>query len=140
METISLVAADGLAESDAIAIVRRLTHAESEFQEEIAGILSGAASFSTPVALWHSDGCLAAWACSHVWREQQTLEQFTDTRFRNRGIATALSAFLRSAGVIAPASRLAVFSPHTARIATRLGFADVWRYESNGDDWLPVEP
>jgi hypothetical protein len=140
METISLVAADGLAESDAIAIVRRLSRQGSEWQIEVAGILAGEASSVTPVALWHSDGCLAAWACSHVWREQQTLEQFTDTRFRNRGIATALSAFLRSAGVIAPASRLAVFSPHTARIATRLGFTDVWRYERSGGEWLPVEP
>jgi hypothetical protein len=140
METISLVAADGLAESDAIAIVRRLTHAESEFQQEIAGILAGTASFSTPVALWHSDGCLAAWACSHVWREQQTLEQFTDWRYRHRGIATALAAFLRSAGIIAPASRLAVFSPHSYRIATRLGFSEVWRYERSGGEWLPVEP
>jgi GNAT superfamily N-acetyltransferase len=134
------VAADGLAESDAIAIVRRLTHAESEFQQEIASILAGTASFSTPVALWHSDGCLAAWACSHVWREHQTLEMFTDERFRGRGIATALSAFLRSAGVIAPASRLVVFSPQTAGIATRLGFHDVVRFESHGGEWLPVEP
>jgi hypothetical protein len=140
METISLVAADGLAESDAIAIVRRLSKQGSEFQLEIAGILNGEASSATPLALWHSDGCLAAWACSHLWREQQTLEHFTEKRFRNRGIATALSAFLRSAGVIAPSDRMAVFSPHSARIASRLGFADVWRYERNGADWLAVEP
>lgn len=140
MDSISLVAADGLAPSDAVAIVRRLSKSGSEFQLEIAGILDGDASSVTPIALWHSDGCLAAWACSHVWREQQTLEMYTDERYRHRGIATALTAFLRSAGVIDAASRLAVFSPHSARIAARLGFSDVWRYERSGADWLAVEP
>lgn len=140
MDSISIVAADGLTPSDALAIVKRLTHDDSEFQREIAAILDGDGSSATPIALCHSRGCLVGWACSHLWREQQTLEMFVDPLHRKRGIATALAAFLRSAGVIDPAARLAVFSAHTSRIAARLGFGDVWRYESSGDDWLPVEP
>lgn len=140
MDSISIVAADGLAPPDAVAIVRRLTRNDSAFQSEVAAILAGEGSSATPIALCHSRGCLVGWACSHVWRDQQTLEMFVDPLHRKRGIATALTACLQSAGVIDRAARLAVFAAHTSRIATRLGFADVWRYESSGDDWLVVEP
>ena len=55
-------------------------------------------------------------------------------------IATALSMFLRAAGIIEPAHALAVFSPHTHRIATRCGFGEVWLYERAGEDWVPASP
>jgi hypothetical protein len=138
METISLIAADGLAESDAVAIARRLTHSGSEFQIEISQILSGEGSSATPIALWHSDGCLAAWACSHRWRDMQTLEQFTDERFRGRGIGSALSAFLMAAGILDRTQPLALFSETTQRIAERLLFRDARRYEWDGADWVRV--
>jgi hypothetical protein len=136
MESISLVAADGLAEPDAVAIVRRLTRPGSEFQIEIAGILSGDASSVTPLALWHSRGCLAGWACSHRWREMQTLEMFTDPMFRGRGIASALAGFLLAAGMIDRTQPLAVFSETTQRIAERMLFRDVRRYQRSGADWV----
>jgi hypothetical protein len=140
MESIALIAADGLAESDAVAIARRLTHSGSEFQIEIAGIIAGEGSSATPIALWHSDGCLAAWACSHRWREMQTLEMFTDERFRGRGIASALSAFLTAAGILDRSQTLAVFNETTQRIAERMEFIDVQRYEWNGTDWVRIVP
>lgn len=138
MESITLVAADGLDPSDAVAITRRLTHRGSEFQIEISRVLSGETSSATPLALWHSEGCLAAWACSHVWRNLQTLEMFTDERFRGRGIAAALSAALMAAGIIDRTQPLAVFSETTERIAERLLFRDVQRYARNGADWVRV--
>jgi hypothetical protein len=140
METISLIAADGLAESDAVAIARRLTHSGSEFQIEILRVLNGEGSSATPIALWHSDGCLAAWACSHRWREMQTLEMFTDERFHGRGIASALSTFLMAAGILDRGQTLAVFSETTQRIAERMLFPDVRRFEWNGADWVRSQP
>lgn len=138
MDSITLVAADGLDPSDANAIARRLTRGGSEFQIEIASVLAGDTSSATPIALWHSEGCLAAWACSHRWRDMQTLEMFTDERFRGRGIACALSAALIAAGILDRGQPLAVFRETTQRIAERLGFADVRRYARAGNDWLPA--
>lgn len=138
MESITLVAADGLEPSDANAIARRLTHAGSEFQLEISRVLSGETSSATPIALWHSEGCLAAWACSHRWRDMQTLEMFTDERFRGRGIASALSAALVAAGILDRSKTLAVFGGMTRSLALRLGFVDVHEYERDGADWVRV--
>lgn len=135
MDSIALVAADGLDPSDSVAITRRLTHQGSEWQIEISRVLSGESSSATPVALWHSEGCLAAWACSHVWRDLQTLEQFTDPRFRGRGIGFALSSFLIGCRILDRGAAVAVFSETTERIARRLSFADVQRYEWDGNDW-----
>jgi GNAT superfamily N-acetyltransferase len=140
MNSISLTHVDALAPADAVAIVHRLTKSGSEFQREVSLAADGASSSATPIALWHDGNCLMGWACSHVWRGSQTLEMFVDERHRKTGIATALSMFLRAAGIIEPAHALAVFSPHTHRIATRCGFCEVWLYERAGEDWQPASP
>ena len=139
MNSISLTHVDALAPADAVAIVHRLTHANSEFQIEVTSVADGKISSSTPIALWHNGGCLIGWACSHIWQGMQTLEQYTDERHRGCGIATALSAFLRAAGVLHHSRTLAVFSPQTQRIAGRCGFADVCLYQHDGEQWLPVD-
>jgi hypothetical protein len=68
----------------------------------------------------------------------QTLEQFVDDRYRNTGKATALTAFVLSAGVIDARKPLAVFSPFTADIARKLGCAEVVLFERRGEDWAEV--
>lgn len=133
MITISTV--DGLARRDGVAIVHRLTKIGSEFQREVTLVLAGNSSSPTPLALWHENGALLAWACSHEWRDMQTLEMFTDERHRGRGIAAALACTLTAAGVIDRGEPLAVFSPVTESIARRVGFVDVRRFEH---DWRPV--
>jgi GNAT superfamily N-acetyltransferase len=70
----------------------------------------------------------------------QTLEMFTDERFRGRGIASALSAFLTAAGILDRSQTLAVFNETTQRIAERMEFIDVQRYEWNGTDWVRIVP
>jgi hypothetical protein len=138
MNQITLTTVDGLDPRDMLAIRSRLTKPSSEFQLEVATVLEGDASSCTPIAVWHCDGSLIAWACSHVWRGMQTLEQYVEERYRNTGKATALTAFVLSAGVIDAGKPLAVFSPFTADIARKLGVADVVLFERRGEDWVEV--
>ena len=138
MNQITLTTVDGLDPRDMLAIRSRLTKPSSEFQLEVATVLEGEASSCTPIAVWHCDGSLIAWACSHVWRGMQTLEQYVEERCRNTGKATALTAFVLSAGVIDAGKPLAVFSPFTADIARKLGVADVVLFERRGEDWVEV--
>lgn len=135
MSSIILTTADGLEPNDALAICYRLTKPDSECNLEIRQLLDGKGSSDTPIALWHEDGALLGWACSHVWNNVQTLEMFTGERHRGRGIATALSAMLMADGVIDSAERLAVFSPVTADIARRLGCVEVELYERRDGGW-----
>lgn len=135
MTQIVFTTVDGLDPAELTAIARRLTRPNSDFQREVVEVATGKASSSTPIALWHEDGCLVAWAASHVWQEKQTLEQFTDERHRKRGIASALSAALIASGAIDRYEAIAVFSPSTASIAARLGLMPI-RYERRGSDWV----
>lgn len=138
MNQVTLTTIDGLEPRDMLAIRSRLTKEGSEFQAEVTGVLVGDLSSCTPVAVWHSDGAMLAWACSHVWRGMQTLEQYVEERYRNTGKATALTAFLLSVPVIDAAKPLAVFSPTTADIARKLGCADVVLFERRGSEWVEV--
>jgi hypothetical protein len=138
MNQITLTTVDGLDPRDMVAIRTRLTKPGSEFQFEVATVLEGEGSSCTPLAVWHSDGSMVGWSCSHVWRGMQTLEQFVEDRYRNTGKATALTAFMLSAGVINAGKVVAVFSPYTADIARKLGCAEVVLFERRGEDWAEV--
>jgi len=138
MNQITLTTIDGLEPRDMVAITTRLTKPESEFQGEVTGVLVGEASSCTPVAVWHADGAMLAWACSHVWRGMQTLEQFVEERYRHTGKATALTSFLLASGVINSRKVLAVFSPFTAEIARKLNVAEVVLFERRGEEWVEV--
>ena len=133
---ISILALDGVHPRDLLAIKLRMTHEDSEWQQEVTAVLEGQASNITPVALCHRDDGLVGWACSHVWRGMQTLEQWVDDRHRRCGVATALSAALVAHGTLDRRGTIAVFSEHTEGIARRLGFADVHRYMHDGADWV----
>lgn len=134
MNVVGLTTVDGLAGQDAVALVHRLTRQGSEFQREVGAVLEGKDSSCTPVALWHLDGAVVAWACSHVWEGKQTLEMFTDERHRNAGKATALAALLVGAGVVTRDEPVAVFSLEAQSIACRLGLVAL-RYERHEGGW-----
>ena len=138
MNQVTLTTIDGLEPRDMLAIRSRLTKPGSEFQIEVAQVLEGDSSSCTPVAVWHADGAMLAWACSHVWRGMQTLEQFVEERYRNTRKATALTAFLLSCDVINADKPLAVFSPFTADIARKLGCVEVVLFERRGEEWAEV--
>jgi hypothetical protein len=138
MNQITLTTVDGLDPRDMLAIRSRLTKQGSEFQLEVAQVLEGDASSCTPIAVWHRDGSLIAWACSHVWRGMQTLEQFVEERYRNTGKGRTLAAFMLSVPVIDPNKPLAVFSTTTADICRKLNVTDVVLFERRGTDWVEV--
>ena len=138
MNQITLTTVDGLDPRDMLAIRSRLTKQGSEFQLEVAQVLEGEASSCTPVAVWHCDGSLIAWACSHVWRGMQTLEQFVEERYRNTGKGRTLASFMLSVPVIDPNKPLAVFSTTTADICRKLNVTDVVLFERRGTDWVEV--
>jgi len=135
---ISVVSVDALDPRDLFAIRSRLTKTDSEFQREVAGVLEGELSSCTPIAVCHIDGALVGWACSHVWRETQTLEMFVDHRHRASCVALALSAALVIRGTIDRNKSLAVFAPATAAIARKVGVLNVVEYERSGTDWAKV--
>jgi len=135
---ISVVSVDALEPRDLFAIRSRLTKTDSEFQSEVAGVLEGELSSCTPIAVCHIDGALVGWACSHVWRETQTLEMFVDPRHRASCVALALSAALVIRGTIDRNKSLAVFAPATAAIARKVGVLNVVEYERSGTDWAKV--
>lgn len=138
MNQVTLTTVDGLDPRDMLAIRWRLTRPGSEFQAEVSTVLEGEASSCTPIAVWHADGALLGWACSHVWRSMQTLEQYVDDRHRRAGKGTTLASMLVSAGVIDAGKVLAVFSPITADIARRLGVSEVVLFERRGEEWAEV--
>ena len=138
MNQVTLATIDGLDRLDLLAIRSRLTKPGSEFQIEVATVLDGAGSSCTPIAVWHCDGAMVGWACSHIWRAMQTLEQFVEQRYRNTGKGTALTAVLAGAGVIDIRKPLAVFSPATADIARKLGCAEVVLFQRAGSEWAEV--
>ena len=138
MNQVTLTTIDGLDPRDMLAIRSRLTKPDSEFQAEVSAALEGEASSCTPVAVWHADGAMLAWACSHIWRGMQTLEQFVEDRYRHTGKATALTAFLLASGVIDSRKVLAVFSPFTAEIARKLNVKEVVLFERRGEEWAEV--
>jgi hypothetical protein len=135
---ISVVSVDGLEPRDLFAIRSRLTKPDSEFQREVSGVLEGESSSCTPIAVCHIDGAMVGWACSHRWRDTQTLEMFVDERHRSSCVALALSAALVVHGTIDRNKSLAVFAPATAVIARRIGAIDVHEYQRSGDDWVKI--
>ena len=138
MNTISLTSVDGLAPRDALAIIHRLTRDGSEFQLEVASMLEGVSSSSTPLAIWELDGACIGWAASHIWREMQTLELFVDPRHRGHGRGSILAGVLVSSGRIDKGRAVAVFSPSTTSIAERLGCRQVVEYSREGAEWVTV--
>jgi predicted GNAT family acetyltransferase len=136
MNQLTITTVDGLDPPDLVAIARRLCRQGSDFQREVIGVMNGEASSSTPIALWHRDGCLVGWAATHLWNGMNTLEMFTDERHRDAGIASALSAALVAAGVLNRGQVLAVFSESTEMIARRLTFSEVHRYRREGSEWV----
>jgi len=135
---ISVVSVDGLEPRDLFAIRSRLTKQDSEFQREVSGVLEGESSSCTPIAVCHIDGAMVGWACSHRWRDTQTLEMFVDERYRSSCVALALSAALVVHGTIDRNKSLAVFAPAAAVIARRIGAIDVHEYQRSGDDWAKI--
>lgn len=115
-------------------IVMRLTKPSSEFSEEVS-----AGDSDTPVAVVEvHEGFVIAWAASHIWNGMQTLEGFTGTAFRRKGLARLAAAMLFAAQKISKSEPLAVFSGECVKIAASLGSTDIRLYRRSGNDWQLV--
>jgi len=121
-----------LSDTDAKAIVTRLTKPGSEFQQEV----SNRDGSRTPIVLVR-DGSwrIVSWAATHQWRGQQTLEGFTMDVYRRRGCQRAAASLLMASGAIRPDDPIAIFSPLMLDIARSLRFSEVRLYEMRDGDW-----
>lgn len=121
-----------LSDTDARAIVTRLTRPGSEFQQEV----SNRDGSRTPIVLVR-DGSwrIVSWAATHQWRGQQTLEGFTMDAYRRRGCQRAAAALLLASGAISTDRPVAIFSPLLINISHSLGFSTVRLYEFRDGDW-----
>lgn len=118
--------------SEAWEIVSCLTRTGSEFQQEVER-----RDTSTPVSLVLDEtGTVIAWAATHEWRGQQTLEGFTRPGFRQRGLMRLAAAMLVADGLLDTSRPVAVFSPACVSIATAVGLRRVRLYERRGEDWI----
>lgn len=80
-----------------------------------------------------------AWACSHVWRDIQTLEGYTNPHYRRRGLQRFAATGLIAAGHLDIRQPVAVFSPDCVGLTRSLGFVDVKLFRRTGsNDWIEV--
>lgn len=129
METITTRVKD-LAELDAKAISAGLTWAGSDFQVE----MMNRENSETPIAIVR-DGPerVVAWAATHNWQNNQTLEAFTSPAYRRRGLARVAALMLRAEGSLDVLRPVAVFSPECLPLAASLGFGEVRLFARCGE-------
>ena len=111
---------------------KRLCRDGSEMQQEF-GVGSG-----TPVAIVYVQFRPAAWACSHAWRGMQTLEGFTDEKYRRRGLQRFAVTGLIAAGHLDTRQAVAVFSPDCVGLTRSLGFVEVKLFRRTDSDWIEI--
>jgi hypothetical protein len=120
---------------DSQEIVSLLSNSGSDFQAEVAGGRS-----SRPVAIVrNAEARVAGWANTDRWEGLQTLECYTRSDMRRRGIARAAAALLVADGRIDPRECVAVFEPECVKLAESVGCRDVRLYELRGDEWVLVQ-
>ena len=79
-----------------------------------------------------------SWACSHVWRDMQTLEGYTNPYYRRRGLQRFAATGLIAAGHLDIRQVVAVFSPDCVGLTRSLGFVEVKLFRRADSDWIEV--
>lgn len=117
-------------------IADHLTKSGSVFQQALA---SGS-PLKGDIATLHLGGDIFAWARSDEWEGKRTLEAFTASEMRKRGMATACAAALVASGCFRRLNfKIAVFQPSMASLARRLGL-DCQLYDRKPDgSWRAVQ-
>jgi hypothetical protein len=124
-----------LTSDESTEILIHLTHAGSEFQQEVRNRHGS----QTPIALvFRSDGVLATWVATHTWRDLQTLEGYTREDSRRRGLAKLACAVLVADGSVDPELPTAVFSPDFVGVSQSIGCRRVLVYQWRDNDWREV--
>lgn len=150
--TISTTRSTNLSLPVAEAIHSRLTRERSDTRlalERLLPSLRGEAPLDSAPD-WPMSVCLWAdpytdmlhcvgWVSVTEWDRCLAVQGFVDPEFREKGLATALTAALLVDGVIHPEIPIAVFADPFVRIAWRLRFQDIRRYRQTDDGWLRSE-
>lgn len=111
---------------------------DSEMQREFDGRTDCGGS-TTPVAVVYAGETPVAWTATHVWREMQTLEGYTNTHYRRRGFQRFAASGLIAAGMLDTTKPVAVFSPDCVGLTRSLGFVDVKLFRrTDSNDWIEV--
>jgi hypothetical protein len=114
-------------------IVSSLTKPNSEFQREVRD----SEKSGTPIALvFDGSWKIIAWAATHNWQGQQTLEGFTHPSHRSRGLMRMAASMLVADGAIDTLLPLAVFSPACISVANSIGCRRVRLYELRDGRWV----
>jgi hypothetical protein len=79
---------------------------------------------------------IIAWAATHEWRSQQTIEGFTLPEWRCRGVMRVAVSMLVADGKIDPSRPVAVFSPACISVAASVGCRKVRLYELRDGQWV----
>lgn len=96
-------------------IADHLTLPDSEFQRKL---LLGEPVGTIAICLDHGE--IVGWARTEPWNSMPTLEAFTASSYRRRGIATLCAAGLVAEGVYDDAPVVAVFRESMAQLAESL--------------------
>jgi hypothetical protein len=110
---------------------------DSEMQREFDGRTDCGAS-TTPVAVVYLGDAPTAWAATHRWREMQTLEGYTHSLHRRRGLQRFAATGLIAAGHLDIRQPVAVFSPDCVGLTRSLGFVEVKLFRRADSDWIEV--
>ena len=114
-------------------IVSTLTNPDSEFQREVRD----SEKSETPIAIvFDGSWKIVAWAASHKWQGQQTLEGFTRPSHRSRGLMRMAASMLVADGIIDTFLPVAVFSPACIAVASSIGCRRVRLYEQRDGRWV----
>lgn len=114
-------------------IVSSLTKPGSDFQNEV----KNREGSTTPIAMVFDESwTIVSWAATHFWNGQQTLEGFTRSDFRNRGVMRAAASLLVADGLVDTSAPIAVFSPACISVASSVGCRRVRLYELRDGQWL----
>lgn len=110
-------------------LAAHLCHAGSECQQELYLRQS-----DTPIVVVTA-GKPLAWVASHEWQGLQTLEGFTDTEWRRRGLARVGAGLLMSVSYLVRTEPVAVFAPSCVALARQLGFSETYHYTRTPRGW-----
>lgn len=133
-----LTLAELVAAGDLALFVRnKLTNPGSEFQTRLTNLLFSEGVAEGHIALVEDQGEVVGWARTDRWTTYDTLEAFVAPDYRGRGIASFAAAGLRSGVMHDGSIAVAVFHPHMALVAQRVGLLPVL-FEGGNGRWAPA--
>jgi hypothetical protein len=122
-----------LTDHESTEILIGLTNPGSEFQQEVRNRHGS----QTPIALVVDEADrVVAWVATHEWGGFQTLEGFTRTGSRRRGLAKLAASLLEAVEAIDADRDTAVFAPEFIGVAKAVGIKRIRLFGRNGKDWV----